>query len=118
MISDDKANMIADELLGQARAQRRHAPIRLPYRSSELMALEPALRAEVLRHALRSLHSDPKVIFALLLYCGATIAFLLAWDGAHAILLATIAALPALLVRNLLVRGAARRLAAELLGRA
>jgi hypothetical protein len=117
MISDDKANTIADELLDQVRAQRRHVPVLMFYRSPELMALEPSLRADVVRHALRLLRSDPKVVLALLIYCGAVIAGLLAVDGGHAAALAAVAFIPILLVRNRLVRGTARRLAAELLGR-
>lgn len=117
MISDDKANAIADELLAQVRSQRQPAPVLLFYRSPELMALDPALRAEVLRHAQRLLRTDPKVLLALLLYWGAVIAFLLAWDGAQVASLAIVALVPVILVRNLLVRGTARRLAAELLAR-
>lgn len=117
MISDDKANQVADELLAQVRSQRPQQPVLLFYRSPQLMALEPALRAEVLRHAQRLLRTDPKLLLALLLYWGAVIACLLAWDGAHAATLAIAALAPVLLVRSLLVRGTARRLAAELLSR-
>ena len=117
MISDDKANAIADELLAQVRSERQQAPILLFYRSPELMALEPSLRAEVLRHAQRLLRTDPKVLLALLLYFGAVIAGLLALDGDHVAPLAIAALVPVIVVRNLLVRGTARRLAAELLAR-
>lgn len=119
MISDDKANIIADDLLDQMRAQRRptQAPVLLFYRSPELMALEPGLRAAVIGHAFHLLRTDPKVILALVLYCGAAIAFLFTITTARVLPLGMIAVLPVILVRNLLVRRTARRLAAELQAR-
>lgn len=119
MISNDQADTIADELLEQVRVQRLHAPapVRLFYRSPELMALEPALRPLVVRHAYALLRTDPQVILALVAYCGAVIAALLAIVPQRMLPLAVVALLPVVLVRNLLVRRTARRLATELLAR-
>ena len=119
MISNDQANTIADELLKQQREQRGHtpAPVLLFYRSPELMALEPALRPIVIRHAYALLRSDPKVILGLVLYCGAVIVGTLAVMPQRSFPVAVAAVASLLVLRNLLVRRTARRLAADLLAR-
>ena len=71
-------DQLANELLDEVKRQRAQASAGVPFllRSPELMALAPALRPEVLRHARRAMTKEPRFILLLLVWLAVSLAIL------------------------------------------
>lgn len=126
MLSKDQASAIADEILGQARAQReRQSSASLSvgalYRCRELRSLPKWMQIEVARQAALAVWRSPFFIFLALAWIFALAMLSLYWFD-HSLRSALIGpsivvcGLVPMLIRSLLVRREIRIIAAELDG--
>lgn len=122
MISPSQASVIADDILAHALAERQAGrvsavrPVAPMYRSKEVMALDPALRKEVIRAASRSVSGNWLVTLGLVA-CIAVVVASLYWSTETRRGGALLAAIAAFLIRAISVRRAARQIAAGLLAK-
>lgn len=122
MISPAQASAIADDILAHARGERAAGrpavvrPVAPMYRSKEVMALEPALRDEVIRAASRTVSSN-RLLTLGFCACIAVVIASLYWSSDSRRGAAVLAAVAAFLIRSVSVRRASRLIAADLLAK-